>query len=209
MTTQETLHPTQKELTPKDFSHLIGMEGFSEKMLTTHFKLYEAYVKNTNLLFKKWDEFRANGNFADPTFAELKRRFGWEYNSVKLHELYFGNLTKEKSSINDAASFQEEVTTQFGTLDKWKDEFLGVGAARGIGWAVVYRDKFSERLINCWIEEHNAGHMIQAEPILVLDVFEHAFLIDYGVDRKKYLTAFMDNVNWNKVEMRMKGEESC
>jgi len=203
-TNNAVLTPAKQELTPKNFSHLIGMEGFSERMLTLHFQLYEAYVKNTNLLLKKWEEFRSKGDFTDPAFAELKRRFGWEYNSVKLHENYFGAIGKEKSDIADT-SFKETVSEQFGSFDKWKEEFLGVASARGVGWAVLYRDPSNQKLINCWIDEHNNGHLIQSEPILVLDVFEHAFLIDYGVDRKKYLTAFMNNVQWDKVEIRLTG----
>jgi Fe-Mn family superoxide dismutase len=197
-----TLSPAKQELTARNFSDLIGMEGFSERMLTTHFKLYEAYVKNTNLLFKKWEEFRAKGDFSDPAFGETKRRFGWEYNSVKLHEHYFGTLGKDKSDYN-ASSFKNAVSEQFGSFDQWKNEFLGVAGTRGIGWVVLYRDQVSQRLINCWIDEHNNGHLIQSEPILVLDVFEHAFLIDYGVDKKKYLEAFMKNVQWDKVDLRL------
>jgi len=204
MTQNATLSPTKKELTPKNFSNLLGMEGFSEKMLTLHFQLYEGYIKNTNLLLKKWEEFRAKGDFSDPSFGEMKRRFGWEYNSVKLHELYFGNLGKEKSDPRDS-SFEETVSEQFGSFDKWKDEFLGVAGTRGIGWTILYRDHATQRLVNCWIDEHNNGHLVESEPILVLDVFEHAFLTDYGVDRKKYLTAFMKNVQWDKVESRLTG----
>ncbi len=196
------LIPSKKELAPKNFSNLLGMEGFSDKMLNQHFELYTGYVKNTNLLLKKWDEFRAKGDFSDPSFGEMKRRFGWEYNSVKLHELYFGNLGKEKSDLN-TSSFKEAVSEQFGSFEKWQNEFLGVASTRGIGWTVLYRDHATERLVNCWIDEHNNGHLIQSEPILVLDVFEHAFLPDYGLDRKKYLAAFMKNVQWDKVDSRL------
>lgn len=197
-----TLTPAKQELIARNFTDLIGMEGFSERLLTVHFQLYEAYVKNTNLLFKKWDEFSAKGDFTDPAFGESKRRFGWEYNSVKLHEQYFGALGKEKSDVN-SSSFKNAVSEQYGSFDKWKEEFLGVAATRGIGWVVLYRDHVTQRLVNAWIDEHNNGHLIQSEPILVLDVFEHAFMIDYGVDKKKYLTAFMNNVQWDKVDLRL------
>jgi Fe-Mn family superoxide dismutase len=198
-----TLNSPVKEVSAKNYSHLLGMEGFSEGLLTTHFKLYEAYVKNTNTLLKKWAEFRAKGDYTDLAFGELKRHFGWEYNSVQLHELYFGALGKEKSSETAAPTFNEVVTEQFGSFEKWKEEFLGVGSARGIGWAVLYQDRSTGRLVNCWIDEHNNGHLVGSEPILVLDVFEHAYIADYGVDRKKYLTAFMKNVQWDKVENRL------
>jgi Fe-Mn family superoxide dismutase len=199
-----TLSPAAQELAPKNFSHLLGMEGFSERMLSIHFQLYEGYVKNSNSLLKKWEEFRSKGEFTDPAFAELKRRFGWVYNSVKLHEAYFGVLGKVESDSKNS-SFERVVSQQFGSFEKWRDEFLAVASMRGIGWAVLYRDPTNQKLINCWIDEHNNGHLIQSEPILVLDVFEHAFLIDYGIDRKKYLTAFMKNVQWDKVELRLTG----
>jgi len=198
------LSPIKKEFVAKDFNHLIGMEGFSDPLLTTHFKLYEAYVKNTNLLLMKWDEFREKGDYSDPSFGELKRHFGWEYNSIKLHEAYFGNLGKEKSE--PSTELKNTIAEQFGTFDKWKEEFLGVGGTRGIGWAVLYKDT-SGRLINCWIDEHNNGHLIQSEPIIVMDVFEHAFIADYGVERKKYVAAFMKNVQWDVIENRLSKEK--
>lgn len=202
MTTATASAPLQTELKPKDFSHLIGMEGFSEKLLTVHFQLYEAYVKNTNTLNKKWAEFRQKGDYTDPSFGTLKKQFGWEYNSVKLHELYFGNLGGQKDQPTSKA-FEKLVSQYFSSFDKWKEDFSGVATTRGIGWVVLYHDPDTNQLQNCWIDEHNNGHLIHSEPIVVLDVFEHAYLPDYGVDRKKYMAAFFKNLNWETIESRL------
>ncbi len=194
-----------EQLKPQDFSFLLGTKGFSEKMLKDHFKLYEAYVKNTNDLTEQIQELVKKGEAGKPVFSELKRRFGWEYNSVKLHELYFHNFGGDNQS-KVRSFFQEEIKAAFGSWDQWKNDFLGTAAMRGIGWSVLYKDPGSGRLTNAWIDEHNDGHLIGEQPILVLDVFEHAFMTDYGTDRKTYLSNFFEQINWKVVENRYIGE---
>jgi superoxide dismutase, Fe-Mn family len=183
----------------KDFTSLLGMKGFSDALLQNHFKLYEGYIKNTNALlelFKTLDK-------TSPQYAELKRRFGWEYNGIRLHELYFSNMTTESMQLGADSALSKKLAEDFGSFDAWKEDFIATASMRGIGWAVLYHDPASGQLLNVWINEHDVGHLAGGEPLLILDVFEHAYLIDYGVARADYITAFFEVIDWQEVEKRM------
>jgi len=188
--------------TANDFSTLIGMPGFSEALLNNHFTLYQGYVKNTNTLDEQLTQLRRDGKGADPTFAELKRRFGWEFNGMRLHELYFDNLGGHQP-INMEGRLVARLHQDFGSYDEWVQDFKAVGAMRGIGWAILYQDVTNGRLLNCWINEHDAGHPAGCVPILVMDVFEHAYMTDYGIKRADYISSFFQNIEWTKAEERM------
>ncbi len=185
----------------KNYSHLLGLDGFSEALLTNHFALYEGYVKNTNALSDKLKALSEKGEFSTPEFAELKRRFGWEWNGMRMHELYFGNMTKESATLSDGA-LKERLVATFGSLENWEKNFTGTGAMRGIGWVVLAHDAETDKLYNVWVNEHDAGHLAGTKPLLVMDVFEHAFMIDYGLKRADYIAAFMRSIDWKTVEER-------
>ncbi|HJV36320.1 superoxide dismutase [Geomonas sp.] len=187
----------------KDFTKLIGMEGFSETLLKNHFTLYEGYVKNTNTLTEKLANLRKEGKGADPEYAEMKRRLGWEFDGMRLHECYFENLGG-KSPLNAEGKLGAKMRQEFGSYEEWEKDFKATGAMRGIGWAILYQDVTNGSLQNFWINEHDAGHPACCVPLLVMDVFEHAFLTDYGLKRADYIASFFKNVDWNAVEQRMK-----
>jgi len=191
---------SSQEFQPKDYSYLLGMPGFSDQLLKMHFQLYQGYVKNTNLLMKKITELSSHEQF-DYDFGALKRRLGWEFDGMRLHEFYFDNLGG-KEGIAASSALYRRLLKDFGSFDQWKKEFIATGMIRGIGWAVLYRDPKSGILINTWINEHDLGHLAGGDPILIMDVFEHAYMPQYGLDRKKYIDAFFDNVNWNTVYQR-------
>ena len=188
--------------TAKDYSKLLGMEGFSETLLKNHFTLYQGYVTNTNKLLDTLGQMGKEGKTATPEFAELKRRLGWEFNGMRLHEYYFENLGG-KGGIDKAGKLYKKISDQFGSYEAWEKEFRAVGAMRGIGWTVLYQDKLTGGLINFWINEHDVGHPAGCTPILILDVFEHAFMIDYGLKRADYIEAFFKNIDWKAVEARL------
>jgi len=179
------------------------MPGFSDKLLTTHFKLYQGYVTNTNTLLDQYKSLLAEGKEKTPAFAEQRRRFGWEWNGMRLHEYYFDNLGG-KEPAQSASRLQTVIAQNFGDFETWKKDFIATGAMRGIGWAILYQDNVSGRLFNSWIDEHNTNHLAGGQPLLVLDVFEHAFMTDYGTDRAAYMTSFFNNVNWNVVTSRIR-----
>lgn len=186
----------------RKFDHLLGATGFSDQLLKSHFTLYEGYVKNTNALTKELNRYASEGNTSSPAFTELKRRFSWEFNGMRLHELYFSNMKKGGSSLFENADLRKKITDDFGSWKSWEMDFRGVAGMRGIGWAALSYDALSDRLYNLWVTEHDAGHLIGASPILILDVFEHAYTLDYGIKRADYIDAFFNAIDWEKVQTR-------
>jgi len=161
-----------------------------------HFTLYEGYVKNVNVIAERSKTIEPG----TPESAELRRRFGWEWNGMRLHELYFESLTKE--SVKPDASFRsmQAIMERFGSVEAWEKDFRAAGAMRGIGWVMLVQD--GERLFNTWINEHDMGHLAGATPLLVMDVFEHAYITDYGIKRAEYIETFFRSVDWEVVEQR-------
>ncbi len=189
--------------TAKEYAGLLGMAGFSETLLKNHFTLYQGYVANTNKVLETLDQMLKEGKTATPEFAELKRRLGWEFNGMRLHEFYFENLGG-KEALNQGSKLAAKLAESFGSVDAWEKDFRGVGAMRGIGWAVLYQDSTNGRLMNFWINEHDTAHPAGCAPILIMDVFEHAFMLDYGLKRADYIEAFFKNINWKAAEARLK-----
>ncbi|APV44640.1 superoxide dismutase, Fe-Mn family [Dehalogenimonas formicexedens] len=189
--------------TATDFNHLKGMPGFSETLLNNHFTLYQGYIKNTNKLFETLDALSKAGKSDTPEFAELQRRFGFEWNGMRLHELYFGNLGGD-GLLAPAVKLEKKLAEAWGSREAWEKDFRAVGSLRGVGWAVLYQDPVSGALFNCWINLHESGHLAGCNPLLVMDVWEHAFMIDYGLKRADYIDAFFKNIDWAACEKRLK-----
>ncbi|HEX5035939.1 MAG TPA: Fe-Mn family superoxide dismutase [bacterium] len=193
---------------PKTFD-LSGLEGISDRTLEMHFKLYEGYVKETNRLNEQIAEFLKDGKVDQeemPAYSELKRRLGFEFNGMVLHEYYFDNMTRKGGGDPDPRSLLASKTEIcFGGYARWKEDFAGVGKMRGVGWAICFEDASNGRISNHWINLHESGSVAGFRPILVMDVWEHAFLLDYKpADRPKYIEAFFANVDWAKVDARLK-----
>ncbi len=186
----------------KDYASLLGMQGFSEPLLKNHFSLYQGYVTNTNKLLESLGQMLKEGKANAPEFVELKRRLGWEFNGMRLHEYYFENLGGKRGIDRGGKLFQKLVES-FGSFEAWERDFRATGSMRGIGWAILYQDVLSGQFINFWINEHDVGHPSGGMPILVMDVFEHAFMIDYGLRRADYIEAFFKNINWMEAEKRV------
>ena len=187
----------------KDYGKLIGLEGFSDTLLNNHFTLYKGYVTNTNKALDTMTALLKEGKTAAPEFAELKRRFGWEFNGMRLHEYYFENLGG-KAALNADSKLGKLIASNFGSYDTWLQDFKATATMRGIGWTILYQDIIGSKLFNQWINEHDVGHPAGCQPILILDVFEHAFLTDYGLKRADYIEAFLKNINWAVAESRVK-----
>ncbi len=188
---------------------LSDLTGISNETLAMHFKLYEGYVTNTNTLNEKVAGLLKDGSL-DPAnmavFSELKRRYGFEYNGMVLHEYYFDNMQKQGTgdpSTGDA--FINAAEKSFGSYDIWKADFTSVGKMRGVGWALALQDPSNGELSNHWISMHEEGNVAGYTPVLVMDVWEHAFIKDYApADRPKYIEAFFSNINWDTVNGRLK-----
>jgi len=193
---------------PKQFN-LSGLKGISDKTLEMHFKLYEGYVKETNNLTERIADFLKDGKVDQeemPLYSELKRRLGFEFNGMVLHEYYFDNLKRDGGDDPaKSSSFYKAAEASFGSYDVWKADFVGVGKMRGVGWAMCYEQPGSGRLSNHWISLHQTGEVAGFNPVLVMDVWEHAFLLDYKpAERPKYIEAFFSNIDWTAVERRLR-----
>jgi Fe-Mn family superoxide dismutase len=203
---------TEPKYEPRSFD-LHGLYGMSDRTLEMHFKLYEGYVKETNALTEKIRQILEDGKVDQeemPIYSELKRRYGFEYNGMVLHEYYFGNLMIGGSPVPPAHSpFRRAVENSFGTYESWKADFIGVGKMRGVGWAVCYLNPSNGRLTNHWITLHEIGNVAGFIPVLTMDVWEHAFILDYKpADRIGYIEAFFSNINWKTVEHRLEGSNA-
>jgi len=197
---------------PKQFD-LSGLNGISDKTLEMHFKLYEGYVKETNKLTEKIGEFLADAKVDQeemPAYSELTRRLGFEYNGMVLHEYYFGNMKKGRGAgdADKASTLYKLAEESFGGYDIWKADFVSVGRMRGVGWAVCYQNPANGALSNHWITLHETGNVSGFTPVLVMDVWEHAFILDYApADRPKYIEAFFSNIDWDAADGRLKADK--
>lgn len=189
--------------------NLSGLNGISDETLDVHFKLYEGYVKETNKLTDAITKFIQDGNVDQeemPAYSELTRRLGFEYNGMVLHEYYFDNLKSGGGSGDPdrTAAFAKAAESTFGSYEIWKADFVGIGKMRGVGWAICYQNPSNGRLSNHWITLHETGNIAGFDPVLVMDVWEHAYLLDYKpAERPKYIEAFFSNIDWTIVEKRL------
>jgi Fe-Mn family superoxide dismutase len=196
----------QKKYTPKSFASLKGLKGISDALLESHFKLYEGYVNRTNKLteslFALTKEGQAAG--ANPAFAEMTRRLGFEYNGMVLHEHYFGNLTPSAPK-DPSAKFRKACEASFGGYDTWLADFRGVATMPGVGWAITFQNPTTGWLSNHWVTLHEDGNVAGFAPVLVMDAWEHAFVPDYkATERAKYVDAYFSNIDWEAAAARLK-----
>jgi Fe-Mn family superoxide dismutase len=182
------------ELRPRD------LKGISTEQISQHWALYEGYVTNVNLLEGKIHLLSKKGDYG-AEFSELKRRAGFEYNGMILHEHYFGVLKSGCPILNEDSELAKSLEEGFGGFEDWKKQFIAMGHMRGTGWVILYHDPRQNSLINVWINSHEDGHPAGLTPILVMDVWEHAYMVDGGADgRPGYIEKFLQNVDWRKVE---------
>ncbi len=189
----------------QDFN-LSGLKGISDKTLEMHFGLYRGYVDNTNKLTTQLEQMIDKGEAAgtNPAYAEITRRLGFEYNGMILHEYYFSNM-KAQASAQPSGDLKKALEDNFGSVDRFLTDFKAIGGMRGVGWAILYQDPATGKLSNQWVELHHTNNPAGFKPLLVMDVWEHAFLLDYKPSEKaKYLDAFVENVDWNAVDQRLK-----
>ncbi len=184
---------------------LAGLHGISDATLEMHFGLYEGYVKNTNLLNDRLREIRGAGKAAgsDPAFAELVRRLGFEYNGMRLHEYYFDNLCTQSREVRSGRLY-DALGEAYGGFDEWKKDFVAVGGMRGVGWVIAYCDTTNGQITNHWINDHENGNLAGFVPVVVMDVWEHAYIKDYKpAEKSKYIESFFANLDWQACEARL------
>jgi superoxide dismutase, Fe-Mn family len=183
---------------------LANLEGISGPQLEAHYALYKGYVTNTNILNDKVAALLTAGQTGTPEHAELRRRFAFEYDGMRLHEYYFGNMAPNGGALPVSSRLYQALVEAFGSYEAWEADFKATGLMRGIGWAILYQDPTNGRLQNFWISDHEVGHPAGFTPILVMDVWEHAYTVDYKpTERKLYVDAFFKNINWSVAESRL------
>lgn len=196
-----------KKYAPRDYSKVRGLTGISDKQIEEHLKLYEGYVKRANTLTEKLMGMCAEGKAsgADPVYAELTRRLGFEFGGMVNHEYYFENLAPGAQAEPPAGSkLRKAIEGSFGKYETWLADFRGVATMPGIGWAFTFQDPSTGWLSNHFVMLHQDNVPAGYRPILVMDGWEHAFMRDYlATERAKYLDAFLKNVNWEAVEKRL------
>jgi Fe-Mn family superoxide dismutase len=180
------------------------LTGISAKNIEEHLKLYKGYVTNTNLILQKVAELSKDAENNTYTIGELQRRFGFEFDGMRNHEYYFSQF-EGGPVVRSESSLVTKVESTWGTFDTWLTQFKAIAMTRGIGWAMLYYDPTTDRLVQTWVEEQHLGQLVGLTPILALDMWEHAFVYDYPTsEKKKYVEAFLANLNWSVVEGRFK-----
>lgn len=189
--------------TPQTFN-LPELPGLSEKQIKAHLGLYEGYVKHVNVLREQIAELTALGaeKYAY-AIMETRRRLGFEFNGMRMHEYYFTQLEGGASPLDGESALAKAATEKYGSVEAFMTHFKSVGMSRGIGWAVLYADPVGNTVHTAWVADHELGQLGGLPIILAMDMWEHAFMVDYlPAEKKNYVEAFLANLNWNVVEKR-------
>lgn len=191
-----------EKLSPKDYLKPKGLKGISDQQLEYHFEThYKGYVAKVNEVWDRLqtvDRSKANQNFSD--YRALKVEESFNYMGVVLHEFYFENI-KDGMGTKPSAKLMQHIEKNFGSFEKWKEDLKACGIALR-GWAILVYDLSNGKLINNGLDAHNVYGLLNALPLLVLDVYEHAYYADQGPKRPPYIDAFFENINWNVVNKR-------
>ena len=188
------MYPTQTFTIPE-------IKGISKRTVEEHLKLYAGYVKFTNLILEKIQEYKQDSEKNTYALSELQRRFSFEFNGMRNHEYYFKSLENGAQTLLEDSPLKKAILEQFGSFDKWLEIFTAIALTRGIGWAMIYYDPITKKLTHAWVDEQHIGQLNGLPLVLGLDMWEHSFIIDYSpADKKKYITAFFENLNWSVIE---------
>jgi superoxide dismutase, Fe-Mn family len=193
-----------KNFTEKSFN-IPELNGISAKTIEEHLKLYSGYVKNANTILTKIDEYAKDSEANAYALGELQRRFGFEFDGMRNHEYYFSHFEGGSTTLTDGSELRKAIEEEWGSFDGWLARFKAIALTRGVGWAILYYDPVTKRLLNAWIDEQHLGHLTGLTPILALDMWEHSFVADYQPSGKKnYVEDFFANLNWNTCEENFK-----
>ncbi|MEF8793258.1 superoxide dismutase [Thiohalorhabdus sp.] len=196
-----SVYSVREELKPS------GLNGISDEQINDHWNLYVGYVNNVNALNNQLADMRGNGEGGTAAYTDRRRRFGFEYDGMVLHEYYFGNL-KAGVDMNHDGPFGALVAESFGSVDAWAEDFKTCGKSRGIGWTITYYDPVTGQVNNHFIQHHEEGHISGFIPLVVMDCWEHAWMVDHGAGgRGAYIDAVVDNLNWGLIDERTKAAQ--
>lgn len=181
------------------------LKGISEKTVEEHLKLYAGYVKHANLIrdmIEMYGEVPAeDGKYS---VAEITRRFSFEFNGMVNHEYYFESLSGSHKELEKESELKKQIEKDFGSFESWLNKFKTLATTRGVGWSFLYYDPLTKQLINTWVDEHHLGQLNGCQTILALDMWEHAFYLDFQTNKKDYIESFFENLNWEVIEKNFK-----
>ena len=189
--------------TPHTFT-LPALSGLSEKQIKVHIGLYEGYVKHINVLREQIKDLETldKEKYAY-AITETRRRLGFEFNGMRMHEYYFTQLEGGAETCNAESGFAKAVSEKYGSVENFISHFTSVGMSRGIGWSILYYDPIAKTPHTAWVTDHELGQLGGLPILLAMDMWEHAFMIDYiPAEKKSYIEAFLKNLNWSVVEKR-------
>lgn len=188
-----------KKFTAKTFD-IPTLKGISAKNIEEHLKLYNGYVNNANLVLSKIDELSKDRDNNSYLIGELGRRFSFEFNGIRNHEIYFSSFENGAKHIDENSRLAKTIQETWGSFDAWLTQFKALGMTRGIGWAILYFDRKDGRLLNSWVDEQHLGQLNDCAMILAMDMWEHSYVADYQPSGKKdYIEDFFANINWNII----------
>ncbi|MBD3359972.1 MAG: superoxide dismutase [Candidatus Buchananbacteria bacterium] len=192
-----------KEYPVKKFINLKNLTVITAEQIDVHLNLYNGYVNNTNKLNEILKEKIKQQDFEGPQFAELVRRLGFEYNGMRLHELYFAALNKDGGKKPNNG-FKKLIEKNFNSFGNFKNYFNKIAAMRGVGWVILYQDKETKQLSLHWIEQHHNGHPAGFVPIIVMDIWEHAWSAYLKpTERSQYIEDYFANLDWQICQSRL------
>jgi superoxide dismutase, Fe-Mn family len=190
-----------------DIGQLVGI---STKNIEEHLKLYAGYVKNANSILEKIPEYTGYSKadtFAPYVVGELERRFSFEYNGMRNHEIYFASLSGKATPLSDGP-LKQAIESNFGSVEAFMTLFKAMAMTRGIGWAMLWYDKKEKSLLASWVDEQHLGQLQNCAPIIALDMWEHSYVADYQPSGKKqYIEDFFENLNWGAIEENFKNAQ--
>lgn len=180
------------------------LKGLSPKQIEVHLALYEGYVKHVNLIMEKIAAYKAadaEGNAY--AINELRRRLGFEFDGMRMHEYYFEQFEGGTAPADPEGNLGQAAAEKYGSWDAFISHIKEVAGTRGIGWVIVYADPRANTLHTAFVNDHEIGQLAGLPILLAVDLWEHAYMVDYvPADKKSYVEAFLDNVNWTTVEAR-------
>lgn len=190
------------QFNPRQFN--IGeLVGISAKNIEEHMKLYLGYVKHANLINEHITELSKDSEKNAYELGEINRRFSFEFNGIRNHEVYFSLLEGGAKELNTESDLAKEITNEFGSYENMLNRLKAVALTRGIGWAMLSLDLESKKLIIHWLDEQHLGQLQNTLPIVALDMWEHSYVADYQPSGKKqYVEDFFKNINWSVAEKR-------
>lgn len=185
---------TPQPLTPAPFGKI------TQTTHDEHHKLYEGYIKHANLIMEHGLEFAKDAASIEKytyELGELQRRFSFEWGGMRNHEVYFKLLEGGPAPLPTESPLYLDIVAQWDTLEIFVQRMTMAALTRGIGWAMLYYDRKTDRLLPGWVDEQHLGQLADCSVIIALDMWEHAYVADYQPSGKKqYVEDFFKNINW-------------